>query len=116
MPPRTPISYGGTFVTRQTTRLAVLPCGYGDSYPRVLSGNTKVLIHGQRVSNIGRICMDQFMVDVTDLDEVKVGDEAILIGRQGSEEITVEEIADLAGTITNEILTAFTSRVPKIYK
>ena len=114
IPPGTAISYGAAFVTKRTSRIATIPSGYGDGYPRILSGKADVLIGGKRAPVVGRICMDHFMVDVTNLDNVQIGEETVLIGRQGNEEITAEELAELAGTINYEITTALTARVPKI--
>lgn len=111
------VSYGRTFVTDRPTRVATLAAGYGDGYPRHLSGQgASVLIGGKRCSLLGRVTMDQILVDVSEAGEVKRGDEAVLIGRQGGAEITVAEIAEKAGTIPWEILTGFTSRVVRVYR
>lgn len=112
------VSYGRTFLTsRETTRVATLGIGYGDGYPRHLSGNgAEVLIRGRRCPLLGRVTMDQIMVDATGLGSpAQVGDEAVLIGRQGDETILATEIARKAGTIPWEILTAITARVPRVY-
>ena len=114
VPPGTAISYGAAFVTKRKSRIATIPSGYGDGYPRILSGKADVLIGGKRVPVVGRICMDHFMVDVTNQGRIRIGDEAVLIGRQGDEEITAEELAVLAGTINYEITTALTARVPRV--
>ncbi len=108
------ISYGHIYVTNKKTRILTLPIGYGDGYPRSLSNVGPVLLKGRRFKISGRVCMDQVMVDVGDL-EIKVGDEAVLIGSQGKNTITTEEIADLAGTIPYEIVCGLGSRVPRIY-
>ncbi len=100
----TGISYGHSYVTTRETRLAVLPVGYEDGYPRCLSSRGEVLIHGQRAPILGRICMNICMVDITDIDGVAVGDEAVLLGTQGTETITADDIAAWAGTISYEIL------------
>jgi alanine racemase len=108
------ISYGQTYITKNKTKIVILPIGYGDGYPRNLSNLAPVLIKGRRFKISGRVCMDQIMVDVGDLP-VKVGDEAVLIGSQGNKTITSEELAELAGTIPYEIVCGLGSRVPRIY-
>ncbi len=97
------IGYGRAFRTERETRIAVLPIGYGDGIPRCLSGKASVLVCGKRVPMVGRICMDQLMIDVTEVEEARIGDIVTVIGTDGSETITAEEVADQAGTITNEI-------------
>ena len=109
------ISYGSTFVTTRKTKVATIPVGYGDGYQRNLSNKGEVLIRGQRARIIGRVCMDQFMVDVTDLEGVCEGDEVTLIGQDGTERITVEELADLAGTFHYEFICDIGKRVPRIF-
>lgn len=111
------ISYGRTYTTiKKRTKVASLPVGYADGYNRLLSNQGHVLVRGKRVSVIGRICMDQTMIDVTDLPQVEVGDEVVLWGRQGQEEITVEEIAEKIGTINYEIVhMPDKKRVPKLF-
>ena len=111
----TPISYGGTFVTRKVTKVATIPVGYGDGYPRMLSNRGWVLINGKRASILGRVCMDQFMVDVTNISEVKEGDTAILIGQDGDEIITMEELGDLSGRFNYELACDFGKRIPRVY-
>jgi alanine racemase len=108
------ISYGHDYITKKTTTIATLPIGYGDGYPRNLSNCAPVLIRGMRFKISGRICMDQIMVDVRDF-KVKLGDEAVLIGSQSKNKITVEELANLAGTISYEIVCGLGSRVPRVY-
>jgi len=98
------IGYGRTFTTKRRTKVASLPVGYADGYNRHLSNQGEVLVRGRRFPVIGRVCMDQCMIDVTNLPQVEVGDEVVLWGRQGQEEITVEEIADKIGTINYEIV------------
>ena len=83
--PGTPISYGGTFVTDRPMRIATIGAGYGDGYPRNLSGKGEVLIHGKRAKILGRICMDQFMADLTGIPEAKEGDSVTLVGRDGNQ-------------------------------
>lgn len=109
------ISYGGTFVTNRLSKIATIPIGYGDGYSRFLSNKGEVLIHGRRAPIVGRICMDFFMVDVTDVPNVRIGDEVILIGKQGRERITVEEIAEKIGSIPYEVLCLIGKRVPRVY-
>ena len=113
--PSSGIGYGLRYITRGRERIAVIPVGYADGWTRTLSGKTSVLIRGRRCPALGSICMDQMMVDVTDLDHVELGDEAVLIGRQGEAEITVQEIAELRGTIPYEIPIALLRRVPRVY-
>ena len=111
-----PISYGGTYVTSETRKIATVPVGYGDGYPRLLSNRGSVLIHGQRAPIVGRVCMDQMMVDVTDIPDVEEGDRVILMGRDGKDEITAEELADLCGTISYEIICTLGARIPRQYR
>ncbi len=108
------VSYGHTYHTKSQTRIVTIPIGYGDGYRRALSNCGSVLIRGERFPIVGTICMDQFMVDVGDA-AVYVGDEVVLMGRQGSEEISLQEISHLLGTIPYEILCAFGSRLPRRY-
>ena len=110
-----PISYGGTYITSKVTVVATIPTGYGDGYPRQLSNKGFVLIHGKRAPIIGRVCMDQFMVDVTGIEGVKRGDTVTLIGRDGDEQISMEEVASLCSTINYEIACGINKRVPRIY-
>lgn len=109
------ISYGGTFTTKQTTKVATVCTGYGDGYLRNLSNKGYVLIHGKKAPIVGRVCMDQFMVDVTDIDDVKRGDEVTLIGKDGDKCITVEEMAKLAGTFNYEFVCDLNKRIPRVY-
>ncbi len=109
------ISYGCTFVATGATRIATIPLGYADGYPRPLSNKADALIGGQRAPVVGTVCMDQLMVDVGRIKGVKPGDEAVLIGRQGSEEITADELAGHIGTINYEIVTRISTRVPRVY-
>ena len=108
------VSYGGIFTAKKDTVVATVPLGYGDGYPRMLTGKGSVLIHGRRCPIIGRICMDQFMCDVTDMENVTVGGYATLIGRDGDELITADDIADMTGTIGYEIVCGISARVPRI--
>lgn len=110
------VSYGRTFIAPRPTRVATLSCGYADGFPRSVSNrDAAVLIGGQRCTVIGRVTMDLTMIDVTDLPSVSVGDEAVLIGRQGKEEIFATEVAERAGTIAWEILSRIGSRVARVY-
>jgi alanine racemase len=116
VPPGTRISYGGTFATTRESLIATLPIGYADGYSRHLSNRGEVLIHGKRTPIVGKVCMDFIMVDVTDIPGASVGDEVVLIGKQGRGRITVEEIAEKIGSISYEVLCAIGKRVPRIYK
>lgn len=107
------ISYGHTYVTQKETRIVTVPIGYGDGYRRALSNRGSVLIRGKKFPIAGAICMDQFMVDIGD-SEVFVGDEVVLIGRQGNQEIKLTEIATLCDTIPYEVLCLFNERIPRI--
>lgn len=109
------ISYGATYQTTELQRIATIPVGYGDGYPRSLSGKGYVLIHGKRAPVCGRICMDQFMVDVTRIPEAVEGDEVILIGSDGQERITMEEIGDLSGRFNYEFACDLGKRIPRVY-
>ncbi|WP_366922921.1 alanine racemase [Metallumcola ferriviriculae] len=113
----TAISYGCTYITKDDAVIASLPLGYADGYTRLLSNRAEVLIQGRRVPMVGRVCMDQCMVDVTDIKSaVSMGDEAVLIGGQGDEFISVEELADQIGTISYEVVCMISYRVPRIYR
>ena len=109
------IGYGATFQTNRRSSIATLPVGYADGYSRLLSNRGEVLIHGKRASVIGRVCMDQTIIDVTDIPNVNIGDEVVLYGKQQGEYISVEEIAAIMQTISYEVLCAISSRVPRIY-
>jgi len=103
VPPGSPIGYGRTFVTQRNTRVATLPVGYDDGYPRLLSNRGAVLVRGRRAPVAGRVSMNMITVDVTGIPDVREDDEAVILGSQGSEQITADEIADLSGTISYEI-------------
>ncbi len=109
------ISYGHKFIADSTRTIATIPAGYADGYTRMLSGKAEVLIHGRRAKVVGNICMDQCMVDVTDIDDVKVGDEVVLFGTQGQETILADELADKLGTINYEIVCMVSRRIPRVY-
>lgn len=113
--PGTPVSYGGTFVTRRPTRVATIPVGYGDGYPRGLSNKGFVLVRGRKAPVIGRVCMDQFMVDVTDIPEASAGDKVTLIGKDGEESIPMEELGELSGRFNYELACLIGKRVPRVY-
>ncbi|MBQ5608599.1 MAG: alanine racemase [Oscillospiraceae bacterium] len=110
------ISYGGTYVTTKPTRVATVPVGYADGYRRALSGKFYVLIRGQKAPILGRICMDQMMVDVTDIPDARVGDRVVLIGRDGEHTITMEEIAAAADSFNYEFVCGISRRVPRFYR
>lgn len=109
------VSYSGTFTTTRTTKLATVSVGYGDGYPRALSSKGYVLVRGQKAPIVGRVCMDQMMVDVTDIENVTRADIVTLIGKDGDAEITVEEIAALAGTFNYEFVCDLGKRIPRSY-
>ncbi len=109
------VSYGCTYRVPRDTTLAVVPVGYADGYPRALSSQAEALVGGQRCPLVGRVCMDSVMVDVGGVPTCRVGDEVVLLGRQGEETITVEELARRAGTITQEIMARMGSRLPRVY-
>lgn len=114
VPKGSKISYGGIYETQKDEWIATLPVGYADGYTRLLTGKAQVLLHGKRVPVVGRICMDQCMVDVTGVP-AQLGDEVVLIGRQGEEVISAEDLADELGTINYEITCMISNRVPKVY-
>ena len=114
--PGTAISYGGTFVADRPMRVATVPVGYGDGYPRSLSNKGSVLIRGKRAKILGRVCMDQFMVDVTDIPETMFMDRVVLAGRDGNERITVEELAELSGRFHYEFVCCLGKRIPRVYR
>lgn len=109
------ISYGRKFTTVKMTKIATLPIGYGDGYPRTLSNKASVLIRGQRAPVVGTVCMDQIMVDVGHIHGVSVGDEVVLLGRQGVNQICAEELAELSETIPYEIVCSIAPRVQRVY-
>ena len=109
------ISYGGTYVADKKRRVATIPVGYADGYPRQLSNKGWVLIHGKKAPILGRVCMDQFMVDVTEIGDVKKGDEVTLLGRDGDEFISIEEIGNLCGRFSYEFACDISPRVPRVY-
>jgi alanine racemase len=116
VPPGTRVSYGGTFVTKRKSLIATLPIGYADGYDCHLANQGEVLVRGRRAPVVGKVCMDLIMVDVTRVPGVSQGDEVVLMGKQGNERITVEEIAEKVKTIPYEILCSVGKRVPRIYR
>ena len=115
VPEGTSISYGGTFVTPKAMRIATVPVGYGDGYPRSLSNKGDVLIHGKRARILGRVCMDQFLVDVTEIPDVKFLDKVVLIGHDGDEYIPVEELSERSGRFNYEFVCCLGKRIPRVY-
>lgn len=115
VPAGTGISYGSTFVTARDSVIATVPVGYADGWPRALSNKGRVLVHGQFAPIVGRVCMDQFMIDVTDIPGVRPGDTATLIGKDGANEIPIEEPAALAGSFQYELPCVLSKRIPRRY-
>ena len=115
VPPGTPVSYGGTFVSDTPTRIATVPIGYADGYPRLLSNKAEMLIDGVRVKQIGNVCMDQCMLDVSGVPGVTPGKVITVFGREGSEAVTADELAAKAGMINYEVTCALSRRVPRVY-
>ena len=115
LPAGSSISYGCTYVTQRPTRLALVMVGYGDGYMRLASNRGVVLIHGQRAPIRGRICMDQFVVEVSHIEHVSLDDEVVLIGRQGDKVLSAEEIARWSETINYEVVTQLSPHVPRVY-
>ena len=111
----TPVSYGCTYVAEPGTRVATVSAGYADGVSRLLSNRGEVLVHGVRCPIIGRVCMDQFMIDVTHVPEAAVGDVVTIFGRDGADEITADDVADRIGTIGYEVTCLITPRVPRVY-
>ena len=109
----TPVSYGGTFITKRPTKIATIPVGYGDGYPRSLSNKGYVLIHGKKAPILGRVCMDQFMVDATEIDDVKYADKVTLVGCDGNEKLPVETLSDLSGRFNYEFVCDLGKRIPR---
>ncbi len=112
--PNVDVSYGRTYTTRRKTTIAVVTIGYADGYPRLLSDKAEVLIRGRRAPVVGRVCMDQLMIDVTDIEGVREGDVVTLFGTDGDEQITADELAEKIGTIGYEIVCGISPRVPRV--
>ncbi len=115
LPEGVTIGYGRTYKTEHETRVATVTIGYADGCPRLLSNKGELLLHGKRAKILGRVCMDQLMIDVTDIPEAQVGDTVTLIGKDGDESITADEIGELCGTIGYEIVCGISQRVPRIF-
>ena len=113
--PGASISYGGTYTADKKIRVATIPAGYADGYPRTLSNKGWVLIHGQKAPILGRVCMDQFMVNVSDIPDVKAGDEVTLIGKDGDDFISIETFGDMSGRFSYEFACDISKRVPRVY-
>ena len=111
----TRVSYGGTYTADKKRRIATIPLGYGDGYPRGLSGKGEVLICGKRAPILGRVCMDQLMVDITEIPQAYEGCLVTLIGRDGAEEITMEELGDISGRFNYELACDLGKRIPRVY-
>ena len=109
------IGYGGTYTTTKETTVATIPVGYADGYSRALSNRGRVLIKGKSFPIIGRVCMDQFMVDISELPEIRQGDEVTLVGRDGGEYISIEEVADMSYSFNYEFVCDIGKRIPRVY-
>lgn len=109
------VSYGRTYTADCDRVIATVPCGYADGYPRLLSGRNEVLLHGRRARGVGRVCMDQMMIDVTDVPAAAVGDEVTLFGRDGNDIITADDLAEKCGMIGYEMICGISGRVPRVY-
>ena len=110
------VSYGGLFTAQKDTRVATIPVGYGDGYPRSLSGKGYVLIRGKKAPILGRVCMDQFMVDISEIPEAMDGDKVTLLGMDGTERITAEELGELSGRFNYEFVCDLGKRIPRVYR
>ncbi len=115
IPAGSSIGYGGTYTAREAMRVATIPVGYGDGYPRSLSGRGYVLIRGRRAPVLGRVCMDQFMVDVTHIPEAAEGDRVVLLGQDGELQVAAEELGELSGRFHYELVCDLGKRIPRIY-
>ncbi len=115
VPAKTPVSYGRTFCTKKESLIGVVPVGYADGYPRQLSNQSQALVHGKLVNQVGTICMDMMMIDLSSIPHSKVGDDVVLIGKQGKEQIRAEDLAEKADTISYEIFCRIAERIPRHY-
>lgn len=115
LPPNTPIGYGGSYVSDASSKIAVVPIGHGDGYQRVLSNKGEVLVRGKRAKIVGTISLDQTLIDVTDIPDVCEGDEVVLIGKQGDDEISAREVAEWMGSIVDEVVSSLTERIPRVF-
>lgn len=111
----TSVSYGGTFTAKEKMKIATVSAGYADGYSRLLSNKADVIINGVRCRVLGRVCMDQLMIDATHLKNINLGDEVILFGKSGNNKVTVEETAEIMGTINYEVMCGLSRRVPGVY-
>ena len=111
-----PLSYSRKYFTEKESLIATIPLGYADGLNRKLSNNMDVLIKGKRVPQVGNICMDMILIDVSEVPNVQLGEEVVIFGKQGDEEISVEELADRCDTIPYELLCNVSKRVPRIYQ
>lgn len=109
------VGYGRTYYTNKHTRIATIPIGYADGYSRQLSNRARVIVNGEYAPVIGNVCMDQMMIDVTHIENVKMGDEVIIMGRDGNKSVTAEELGSLMGTINYEVVCGIGKRVPRVY-
>ena len=109
------ISYGGTYKTERKSRLATIPVGYADGYSRLLSGKARVIVNGKFAPVVGRICMDQCIIDTTDVNNINIEDEVVLFGTKDALTIPIEELADIEGTISYELLCVIGKRIPRCY-
>lgn len=109
------IGYGRTYFTDKRTKIATIPIGYADGYSRRLSNKGRVIINGEYCNIVGNVCMDQCMVDVTNVPDIKVGDEVVIMGKSGDKEVSCEEIANTVGTINYEIVCNVGKRVPRAF-
>lgn len=115
LPEGVTIGYSATYTTKRRSQIATIPVGYADGYPRSLSNRASVLIRGQRAPIVGRVCMDQMMVDVTDIPEAALGDLVTLVGCDGEEKLSTEEISEMAGSFNYEFVCDVSRRVPRVY-
>ncbi len=115
VPAGTAVGYGGTYITSKETKIATVPIGYADGYLRALSGKASMIINGKKAPVIGRICMDQAMLDITDIDDVKENTIVTVFGKDGDQEIKIEDLSDALGTISYELLCLISKRIPRIY-
>ena len=111
----TPVSYGGTFVTDRPTKIATVPIGYADGYTRSLGNRAYMTVRGRKAPVIGRVCMDQVMLDISGIDDVRVGDEVTVIGNGSDNALSFDDIAKLTGTINYEVVCLVGKRVPRVY-
>ncbi|MCJ7508383.1 MAG: alanine racemase [candidate division Zixibacteria bacterium] len=111
----TPLGYGRSYHTKKKSKIATIPLGYADGYSRLFSNKAEVLIHNKRLPVVGRVCMDAFMVDVSSIPDVKIGDEVVLIGKQGKETLSAHQLGKWTGTFSYEVLTRIGKRVPIVY-